>query len=204
SLAIQQEGDDTNGYRVTMRPPGVNKMVMFVVKESGKYKLLDSAEKPNSLAFEILDRLDRQDSAGARVLLEWMREEQHLAGGDDPLAGQAFPRLWTKGKEADNAPMRIAAAAMLAQTPETAQQALTILEPAHASVATEADKLNVSLALLEAYANLDAFEKTHALASELAKAHPQSKRLFLDDLKALRSLQRFDEADALANEMAAR
>jgi tetratricopeptide (TPR) repeat protein len=204
SLAVQQEGNDTDGYRVTMRPPGANKMVLFVVKESGKYKLLDSSEKPNSIAFEILDRLSRQDSSGARVLLDWMRDEQHLVGGDDPLAGFAFPRLWTKGQEADSASMRIAAAAMLAQTPETAKEALPILEAACISAGTEANKLNVSLALLDAYANLDAYEKTHALASELAKAYPQSKRLFLDDLKALRDLKRFEEADALTREMAKR
>lgn len=204
SLVPQQEGDDTNGYRVTMRPPGGNKMVMFVVKESGEYKFLDSSEKPNSVGFEILERLSRQDSAGARILLDWTRDEQHLVGGDDPLAGLAFPRLWTKGQEADSASMRIAAAAMLAQTPETAKEALPILEAARTSAGTEANKLNVSLALLDAYANLDAYEKIHALASELAKAYPQSKRLFLDDLKALCDLKRFEEADALTREMAKR
>jgi tetratricopeptide (TPR) repeat protein len=204
ALSIQQEGNDATGYRVTMRPPGAAKMVMFVVKEGGQYKLLDSSEKPNSLALEIVERIGRQDAAGARQLLDWMREEQHLPGGDDPLAGLAFSRLWTKGKEADIAAMRLAAASLLAQTPETAQEALPILEEARSSRATEADKLNVSLALLDAYQNLDAYEKQQALASELLKSHPESKRLFLDDLAALRGLKRFDEAEALTREMAKR
>jgi tetratricopeptide (TPR) repeat protein len=133
-----------------------------------------------------------------------VRDDEHLAGGDDPLAGFAFPRIWTKGKEADAEQMRIAAAAILAQTKETARDGLVILEPARAAAKSEEEKLNLEVALLGAYRNLEEYEKLHALAVELTKQHPQSKRIFLDDEIALRGLGRFADADALAQEMAKR
>ncbi|MHB8501691.1 MAG: DUF3857 domain-containing protein [Candidatus Acidiferrales bacterium] len=204
AMQVQVEGDDAKGYQVTLRPAGTNKMTMWVVKEDGKYKILDGAEKPNSIGLEILDRVQAGNAAGARVMLDWVRDEEHLAGGDDPLAGFAFPRIWTKGKEADAEEMKIAAAAILAQTKETARDSLPILESAHSSTKNDEEKLNLGIALLSAYSHLEEYEKEHALASELAKQHPESKRLFFDNEIALRGLGRFAEANALAQEMAKR
>jgi tetratricopeptide (TPR) repeat protein len=204
AMQVQTEGDDTTGYRVTLRPAGANKLTMWVIKEDGKYKILDGAEKPNSIGLEILDRLQRGNTAGARVLLDWVRDEEHLAGGDDPLAGFAFPRMWTKGKEADGEQMKYAAAAILTQTKDTARDAVNILEIGRSAAKTDSDKLNLGIALLSAYNNLEEYEKLHALAAELAKQYRESKRLFFDDEIALRGLGRFAEADALAEEMTKR
>jgi Flp pilus assembly protein TadD len=204
AMQVQVEGDDATGYRVTLRPAGANKTTMWVVKEDGKYKILDEAQKPNSIGLEIMDRVRAGNTAGARVMLDWVRDEEHLAGGDDLLAGFAFPRIWTKGKEADAGQMKIAAAAILAQTKETARDGLTILEPARATAKSEEEKLNLGVALLMAYLNLDEYEKLHTLAAELAKQHAESKTLFFDDEIALRGLKRFAEADALAQEMSKR
>jgi len=175
-----------------------------VIKEDIKYKILDGAEKPNSIGLEILDRLQSGNTAGARVLLDWVRDEEHLAGGDDPLAGFAFPRMWTKGKEADVEQMKYAAAAILAQTKETARDAVNILETGRSAAKNDSDKLNLGIGLLSAYNNLEEYEKLYALATELAKQYRESKRLFFDDEIALRGLGRFAEADALAQEMTKR
>jgi len=205
-VAMQQqvEGDDASGYRVTLRPPGVNKITVWVVHEDGKYKILDSAEKPNAIGLEALDRLQAGNTAGARVLLDWVRDEEHMAGGDDPLAGFAFPRMWTKGKEADAEQMKYAAAAILGQTKDTAREGVKILETGRSAAKTDTDKLNLGIALLSAYSNLDEYQKLYELASELAKQNSESKRLFFDEENALRALHRFAEADALAQEMAKR
>jgi tetratricopeptide (TPR) repeat protein len=205
-VAMQQqvEGDDASGYRVTLRPPGANKITVWVVREDGKYKILDSAEKPNSIGLEILDRLQAGNTAGARVLLDWVRDEEHLAGGDDPLAGFAFPRMWTKGKEADAEQMKYAAAAILGQTKETARDGVKILETGRSAAKTDTDRLNLGIALLSAYSNLDEYQKLNELASELAKQNPESKRLFFDEEIALRGLHRFADADAVAQEMTKR
>jgi transglutaminase-like putative cysteine protease/tetratricopeptide (TPR) repeat protein len=204
ALQIQSEGGDTIGYRVTLRPFGANKMTMWVVKEDGQYRILDGAEKPNSIGLEIMDRLQVGNTAGARVLLDWVRDEEHLAGGDDPLAGFAFPRIWTKGKEADEQQMKIAAAAILAQTKETAGEAVKLLETAKNTATNETDKMNLGLALVNVYSSLSDYEKLHMIASELAKQNPESKRIFFEDELALRALGRFAEADALAQAMVKR
>jgi transglutaminase-like putative cysteine protease/tetratricopeptide (TPR) repeat protein len=192
------EGDDSSGYRVKIQVPGGESETIFVVKEDGKYKILGSSEKPNSIGLEILDRVGSGDLAGARVLLDWLREEQHLAGGDDPLAGDAFPRLWTKGQEATAAQMKIAAAGILVGTKPTAAQGVTILEAALAFAANDQAKLNMKLALADGYENVEDFQKLYAIAAELTRQNPESRRAFLNASYALRNLGRYDEGDALA------
>jgi Flp pilus assembly protein TadD len=197
-VQVKVEGSDATGYRAKVLIPGGKNETIFVVKEDGKYKILDTADKPNSIGLEILDRIAAGDLAGARILLDWLREEQHLAGGDDPLAGDAFPRLWTKGQEATAAQMKLAAAGILAGTKETAAQGVTILESALPTAANDQTKLNIQLALATGYQNIEDFQKLNAVASELAKQNPESRRVFLNQSYALRILGRYDEGDALA------
>jgi tetratricopeptide (TPR) repeat protein len=65
-------------------------------------------------------------------------------------------------------------------------------------------KLNRDVALLSVYNNLGEFEKLNAMAAELAKQYPESKRLFFDRELALRAMDKYSEADALAEEMSKR
>jgi len=204
AMQEQVEGDDRSGYRVKLRPAATNIITMWIIREEGHYKILDSAEKPNAVALEVLDRLAAGNLSGAKALLDWVRDEEHLAGGDDPLAGTAFPRMWTKGKDANAEQMKNAAAAILAQTKPTASEAVKILEAARNEAKTDTDKVNLGVALLGAYGNLEEFERLNALASEMASQYPESKRLFVDRERALRALKRYAEADALAQEMAKR
>ena len=112
------------------RFPAAHNSTFFVVKEDGQYKLLDTDEKPNAIALEMLDRIKAGDLQGAKVLLDWLREDQHLEGGDDPLGGPVFPRFWTKGEAADARKMKLAAAALLVGTKPTAAQGVALLEEA--------------------------------------------------------------------------
>jgi transglutaminase-like putative cysteine protease/Flp pilus assembly protein TadD len=189
------EGDDKNGYRVTLRSSGSKDMILYIVKEDGAYKLLDSDKDPNSIGLEMLDRIAANNLAGARVLLDWVRENQHISGGDDPLSGLAFPRMWTKGQEADAAKMKVAAAAILVQTKPTAAQGVAILEPALAAAKGDPEKLNIQLALFGGYRNLREFSKWEALNTELRKQYPESKTLFNDKQFILQSQRRFKELD---------
>src|SRR4029077_14118101 len=79
-----------------------------------------------------------------------------------------------------------------------------ILESGRSATKNETDKLNLGIALLSTYYNLDEFEKLDALAAELAKQFSESKRLFFDEEFTLRVLGRFADANALAEEMTKR
>jgi transglutaminase-like putative cysteine protease len=199
-LQPKVDGNDASGYRVIMQITGGRKTTGFVVKENGQYKLLDTAQDPNALGLEILDRIAAHNLDGARVLLDWLREEQHLEGGDDPLAGQAFPRFWTKGQEADAERMKLAAAAILVETKPTSAQGIAILEPARAAAKSDTEKTNIDLALLSGYANLEKLDEMLSICQELAKLQPESKRIFLSEEFALAALGKYAEADTLATE----
>jgi hypothetical protein len=203
-LQMQPEGDDASGYRVNMTPLGAKKTAMYVVKENGRYLMLDSQDAPGPIGLEILDRVEAQDVHGARVLLDWVRESQHLPGGDDPVSGSAFPRLWTKGKDATPPQIKLAAAAILADNAATAAQAIPILEPAKTASGDAAEKLSIDIGLLNAYFHAENYDRLYVLASEMAEAYPESKRVFSLRETALRHLARSPEADQRAQEMSKR
>jgi len=193
------EGSDATGYRVKVQIPGGNNSTFFVVKEDGQYKLLDSDEKPNAIALEMLDRIKAGDLQGAKVLLDWIREDQHLEGGDDPLGGPVFPRFWTKGEAADARKMKLAAAALLAGTKATAAQGLALLEEAQKEAAGEREKTNILLALAVGYSVQDNFTRLAEVSSALLKQEPESKLAFMENTEAFLGLGRYDEALALAD-----
>jgi len=194
------EGDDTTGYREKYQIMGGSSMTIYIVKEDGQYKLLDTSERPNSIALEMLDRIQAGDLKGAKTLLDWMREDQHLEGGDDPLGGPVFPRFWTKGAAAEARRMRLAAAAILVGTRPTAAQGVAILEPALKDAAGERERTNIQLALALGYGMLDNYAKLLDVATELAKQEPESKIAFLYHAQALMGLGRYDDALAVADE----
>jgi tetratricopeptide (TPR) repeat protein len=176
------------------------KLTILIVKEDGKYRMLDSLEKPNAVGLEMLDRIAAKDLEGTRVLLDWIREQQHLAGGDDPFEGEPFPRFWSKGAAADPVQMKLAAAALLTQSQPTAKQGVAILEEARRSVTDEALKTNIEVALISGYGYLQDYAKVVEFTSDLRKKNPDSKHLFLSESFALRTLGKFDEADTLVQE----
>jgi tetratricopeptide (TPR) repeat protein len=138
------------------------------------------------------------DQSGARALLDWLREDLHLEGGDDPLATTPFSRIWIKGKEASAAKIKLAAAAILAVSKVTAERAISILEPAYGSVSDDNDKANIALALTYAYSCLEKNDKGVVIASRLHEQYPESAAAFIWHAIFLRALGRWSESDALA------
>jgi tetratricopeptide (TPR) repeat protein len=194
------EGNDATGYREKVQIPGGTTMTAFVVKENGEYKLLDTNDKPNSIALEMLDRIKSGDLQGAKVLLDWLREDVHLEGGDDPLGGPVFPRFWTKGQAADARKMQLAAASILVATKPTAAQGVVLLQAAQKDAVSEREKTNILLALVEGYSLLDNFAGLFDVSSALLKQEPESKLAFTETVQALLGLGRYDEAIGLADE----
>jgi tetratricopeptide (TPR) repeat protein/transglutaminase-like putative cysteine protease len=194
------EGNDATGYRVKVKIPGGRNLTSFVVKEDGQYKLLDTADRPNSIALEMLDRVKAGDLAGIKVLLDWLREDLHLEGGDDPFGGPVFPRFWTKGQAADARKMKLAAASILVSTKPTAAQGVALLEEARKDAAGEREQTNILVALAEGYSIQDNFAKLEEVSSTLLKQEPESRRAFLSNAEALMGLGRNGEALVLCDE----
>jgi len=191
------EGNDQTGYKVSLWSSASYKSAMYVVKEDGRYKVLATLELPTAIGLEALDRLAANDSVGARLLLDWVREDRHFIGGDDPLSGSPVTRLWTKGKQGDDTAIKLAAAALLAESKDTAARSIAILESARNSASDETEKLNVTLALLVGYYNLEDYGKALAICVELAKQYPESDLVFQYQSFELRVLGRLDEAERL-------
>ena len=194
------EGSDAVGYREKVQVPGGANLTMFVVKEDGHYKVLDSLEKPNSIALEILDRVNTGDLKGAKQLLDWLREDAHLEGGDDPLGGPVFPRFWIRGAAPDPRRMKLAAASILVGTRPTMALGVPILEEARKTAPTEQEKTNILLALSAGYLAQQNFAGLLDVSSELLKQAPESRSAFLSNIEALTGLKRYDEALALGDE----
>ncbi len=192
------QGNDVTGYKVTLWPSATYKSARYIVKEDGQYKVLGSTRFSASVGLEILDRLAVGDLTGARALLDWLREDWHLLGGDDPFMNAAFPRLWTKGQNADATYMKVAAAAVLVFDKSTAPTSIPILEDALKSASRDEDKVNLKLALVRSYNILEDYEKGLAIASDLASEHPESEAIFTTQEFGLRALGRIDQADTLA------
>ena len=193
------EGDDANGYREKVQIPSGPNLTLFVVKEDGQYKLLDSLDRPNAIALEMLDRIKAGNLSGAKVLLDWIREDQHLGGGDDSLGGPVFPRFWLKGEAADAHKMMLAAAALLVTTKPTAAQGVKILEEAEERAKTDRERTNINVALSLGYSELNDYAKLLVVASDLLKEIPESRSAFMGNLEALIGLKRYDEAISLAD-----
>jgi tetratricopeptide (TPR) repeat protein/transglutaminase-like putative cysteine protease len=193
------EGDDATGYREKVELLSGTTMTVFIVKEDGQYKVLDSLDKPNSIALEMLDRVNAGDLKGTKTLLDWMREDQHLEGGDDPLGGPVFPRFWIKGEAADARKMKLAAAAIMVETKPTVAQGVVVLEAGLKDAAGDRERSNIQLALAEGYSLQDNFAALLDVSSALLKQEPESKQAFLYNSQALMGLGRFDDALALAD-----
>jgi tetratricopeptide (TPR) repeat protein len=194
------EGSDALGYWERLGIPQVSNDKNFVVKEDGVYKLLDTDNSPNSIALEMLDRIKVGDLNGAKTLLDWLREDIHIEGGDDPLGGPVFPRFWTKGQAADARKMKLAAASILVGTKPTAAQGVAILEEALKDASTDREKTNMQLALAAGYSQLGNFARLLEVSSALLKQFPESSRVFWWNSWALTCLGRHNEAIALSDE----
>ncbi len=170
------------------------------MKEDGQYKVVGSKELPDGVALEALDRTEAGDLASARVLIDWLREDRHLTEGDDPLSGGPFPRLWTKGRQADAATIKAAAGVLLVADKKLAAIAIPVLEAVEKSASSDAVRANVQLALCLDYDRVGEFEKLEAVSASLLEKYPESALAFRNESYALRAQGKFKDAERIAKE----
>jgi tetratricopeptide (TPR) repeat protein len=94
----------------------------------------------------------------------------------------------------------VAAASLLGLNKQTAPQALTILEKAREAARSDAEKINIAMALLAGYDILDQYDKALTIGLDLAKQYPESEVAYMITSFNLRALERFDEAERFAEE----
>jgi len=194
------QGNDATGYKITLWSSATYEYSVYVVKEEGHYKVLATSRYPTGIGLEVLDRVEANDLTAARTLLDWLREDEHLEGGDDPVAGKVFPRFWAKGRPAEAAKMKLAAAAILVRFKGTASRSLPILQQALTAASSDSEKANITLALAHCYDSLRDYKGELAESLELARQFPESPRAFRWADYSLRWLGKRDEADRLAQD----
>jgi tetratricopeptide (TPR) repeat protein len=198
SIRYTVDGDEQSGFRVRATPIMGEPIDLIVIREDAQYKVL--AMKPDyaPVGLEALERLSHSDVEGARKMLEWVRANVSVTNGEDPLAGQTFPRIWSRGDQGDAAHIELAAAALVADQSDRFDQ-VARLEKVLAS-ATDRYEEAASLSLAHLYLRTKQWDKALPLLKPLAERYPESNSVFLSEFRAMRHLGRAPEAVALAQQ----
>jgi len=200
------EGNDAQGYRITIETPGAAPQHAFVVKEDGSYKILEYAIAGESssepLGWQALELLNKNDLPGARRWLDWARETIHMNGNDDPLAVQPFPYFWTKGQEGDAETIRTAALVLVPSKALKGDDLQALLQ-ARDKAKTEQEKARLDLVAAHAYSKQERWSELDPVAARLLQAFPDSMLAFQWMTAVYAHTLRFDDWDKLVqNRMA--
>jgi len=196
NMKLSVEGDDALGYKIVVEAAGAAAQDVFVIREGGRYKIAAFSATENSdpreLAFLALRQLQNNDLSGAKKWLDRARDKIHMGGGDDPLSGALFPSFWSKGQEADNAAVRLAALVLLPSKQLKSANLATVIAARDVAKA-EIDRARLNLVLAYAYSAQERWADLLAITDELMKAYPTSLRAFDLATRAYAGLKRFDE-----------
>jgi len=201
------EGNDAQGYRMTIETPGASSQHAFVIREDGSYKLLDYSMAGQSssedLGWEALELLNKHDLPGARQWLDWAREIIHMNGSDDPLAVQPFPYFWTKGQEADAEAIRTAAL-VLVPSKELKGDDLQALLKARDKAKTDQERARFDVVAAHAYSKQERWSELETVAERLLQAFPDSLTAFQWMTEVYAHTSRFDDWDKLVQDRMAK
>ncbi|HUY80616.1 MAG TPA: DUF3857 domain-containing protein [Acidobacteriaceae bacterium] len=177
SMKLSSSGDDAHGYRVTMRTLGSMPRSFFVTKEDGVYRIVADNTDTMEVGNEALYLLHHGDKTQARSLLDWKRNAVHLGGGDDPLSGSVFARLWTSGESKGATAIELAAASLVANRRDISAM-LPQLEHSAAAVTgpDKPDAIAVHLLMAEAWLHAQKPERARGAIDALLKKYPDSAR----------------------------
>jgi tetratricopeptide (TPR) repeat protein len=196
---IKSAGDDATGYQVYITAVAQPRQEVLYVREKGRLRILASAAEPSPVGFEVLDRVDRGDLAGARTLLDWVHDGEQHAATDDPYAGTAFSHVWTSDEsEADRHSVLLAAASLLVRSEHTAPRGIQILEEIKKDETREKEIEKIDLALLSGYVVTKNHERAAQGAAALNVHQVNSPSVFLTQSRELCMANRCEEAEQLA------
>lgn len=191
------EGDDATGYRVRMTLPfGSGAFeTWYLVREDGALKILATGRNPETLGVMALARARRGDLAGARKLLDWIRDRGPCGGGANGWS--AFCAMWPENGGREGAEEISRAAAAAAALSDAPGEAVGLLERARQSASPELAKA-IDWALAAAYLNGEKLADLDKVSARLYAAEGPTARALGLRLDVLRRLERTVELEALA------
>ncbi|HJW71769.1 MAG TPA: DUF3857 domain-containing protein [Geothrix sp.] len=193
SLAqVTAEGDDQKGHRIRIRGLDNYSQTFFVTRTEAGYRLVGTSDAPESMALEAKWLAAHGKLAQARAWLDQARQLVASPPADDPLAGPMFPRFWTKGQEADEQAVLVAASLLLAGEKDV--RVTPILEKARreAKDPLTADRLDAAL-LMDSLKDRNGSGSLES-AERLARAYPGSTTASVLKMGALLGHKRWEEA----------
>lgn len=176
---VSAQGTDETGYRVTTQQLGMQPSHYFVSKLDGRYRIVTDGKTWSETGNYVLYLLKEHRETEARSLLDWLRDQMHRGGGDDPLSGPLLPRFWTVGDKGDATAMRQAAASLLLAN-DGIRPLLPELRAAWEKATSEEQKLNLGLVLSNAYAYTQEGEALKTVSAPILEKYPDSYEA-LDD-----------------------
>src|SRR5262249_32203972 len=132
AIRYVREGNPESGYVVRAVLPGgtdaSQNLAFFIDKDNGAWRILGAGGEYPGVAQRVLALADAGNLALARTWLDRVRKDVHAGGGDDVLSGPPFAHLWEQGQEGSVDQIRAAAAALLAESSDSGNAAVPILE----------------------------------------------------------------------------
>jgi transglutaminase-like putative cysteine protease/tetratricopeptide (TPR) repeat protein len=192
AVEYSRDGNDETGWvvRGAFPAPGLGKaqnQVWFVVKEEGTYRLLAGLGEFAGVGRLVLKQIDGGQLDQAKIWLDRVREQLAPGGGDDPLSGPLFSRIWRQQQPANPNAMRQAAATLLVAHADEAGTVISILEAARTGVDASATNA-ITCVLAEAYVDGRQFHKAFDTMEPLMKAVPEASFAFTIALQAAYAL----------------
>jgi transglutaminase-like putative cysteine protease/tetratricopeptide (TPR) repeat protein len=206
ALELQPDGNEDLGFRYRTRAGigNARSKSIYVVRRGGKLLLAATSDAPSLIGHHALQLANAGKLDAARTWLNWARESIAAGGGDDPLDGAPFAKLWQKETATATADeIRVAAAALM-DSKEFGKDSAAILEPARDKAANDAAKTAIDIALVKAYVQTKDWAKALPISERLATAHPDSDSAFAQYTITLAENGKAADAEKLANERLAK
>jgi tetratricopeptide (TPR) repeat protein len=176
TMKISAKGDDATGYRVTTQTIGAAAQQFFVTKEGDCYKIVASQGDLSEVGNFALYSLRHGNEAAARNVLDWKRDLIHRGGGDDPLSGPLFARLWTSGESKGADAIELASASLIAHRTNIATllPAIAVRRDRWTPAQGKPDLTDLNLVLATGYVSIGDGPRAKAAAEALLKEWPDS------------------------------
>jgi tetratricopeptide (TPR) repeat protein len=202
SPGAENPGEETHGFRFSGSSPVGPMPVMYVVRESGKYRILGMSKNPEEVGRRVLNLLSEKDVKGAQWWLDKVVPDLQ-PDRSDGAGGPAARFLWSGVTPETRGPEAISLAAASLIGPHTgSEQAIQTLREARAKASVQLVKAQMDLALCESLERAGKWDELMATARRLAGIHLFEKDGFRFIVKAATAQERWKELQAEAAQRA--